>query len=82
MMRHYGRGRTRKRQKIDSDMLHDIETRHVDNKARERFRRKPYSSYGVEDCLKKWGVDLKGGVDGGRSDPLREKREVPHTVCR
>lgn len=65
MRRHYDRGRTRKQQKIDSDMLHDMETRHVDNKARERFRRKPYS-YGVEDYLKKWGVDLKGGIDGGQ----------------
>ena len=35
MTRHYGRGRTRKQQKIDSDMLHDIETRHVDNKGTE-----------------------------------------------
>lgn len=67
MRRHYDRGRTRKQQKIDSDMLHDIETRHVDNKARERFQRKPYS-YGVEDCLKKWGVDLKGGIDGGQEN--------------
>lgn len=67
MRRHYDRGRTRKQQKIDSDMLHDIETRHVDNKARERFQRKPYS-YGVEDCLKKWGVDLKGGIDGGQKN--------------
>lgn len=67
MMRHYDRGRTRKQQKIDSDMLHDIETRHVDNKARERFQRKPYS-YGVEDCLRKWGVDLKGGIDGGQEN--------------
>ena len=68
MRRHYDKGRTRKQQKIDSDMLHDIETRHVDNKDRERFRRKPYSSYGVEDCLKKWGVDLKGGIDGGQEN--------------
>ena len=65
MRRHYDKGRTRKQQKIDSDMLHDIETRHVDSKARERFQRKPYS-YGVEDCLRKWGVDLKGGIDGGQ----------------
>lgn len=68
MMRHYGRGWTRKQQKIDSDMLHDIDTRHVDNNARERFRRRPYTSYGVEDCLKKWGVDLKGGIDGGQEN--------------
>lgn len=67
MRRHYDRGRTRKQQKIDSDMLHDIETRHVDNKARERFQRKPYS-YGVEDCLRKWGVDLKGWIDGGQEN--------------
>lgn len=37
----------------------------------ERFHRKPYQSYTVDDYLKKMGVDVTKGVDAGgqeRSD--------------
>lgn len=62
MRRHYDRGRTRKQQKIDSDMLHDIETRHVDNKARERFLRKPYEVDDVAGYMAK-KYDIKKEVE-------------------
>lgn len=67
-MREYKHGRSRKQQKIDRDQAYDEEEAHVDSKARERFRRKPYTSYGVEDCLRKWGVDMKGDVASGQED--------------
>ena len=41
-MREYKHGRSRKQQKIDRDQAYDEEETHVDSKARERFRRKPY----------------------------------------
>ena len=34
-------------------------------KASERFHRKPYQSYTVDDYLKKMGVDVTKGVDAG-----------------
>ena len=40
----------------------------MDSKARERFNHKPYTNYTVRDCLKKWGVDVKGDVVGGQED--------------
>ena len=36
-----------------------------DVKASERFHRKPYQSYTVDDYLKKMGVDVTKGVDAG-----------------
>lgn len=67
-MRHFEKGRSRKQDKIDRDAVHDDEEKHVSEKARERFNHKPYTNYGVEDCLKKWGIDLKGDVDSGQKD--------------
>ena len=67
-MREYKRGRSCKQQRFDRDQAYDEEEVHVDSKARERFRRKPYTSYGVEDCLKKWGIDMKGDVASGGTD--------------
>ena len=67
-MREYKHSRSRKQQKIDRDQAYDEGEAHVDSKARERFRRKPYTSYGVEDCLKKWGIDVKGDAASGQND--------------
>ena len=64
-MSEYKHGRSRKRQRLDRDSAYDDKEEHVDSKTRERFRRKPYKNYGVEDCLKKWGVDVKGDVADG-----------------
>lgn len=41
-MREYKRGRSCKQQRFDRDQAYDEEEVHVDSKARERFRRKPY----------------------------------------
>ena len=67
-MREYNHGRSRRQQRLDRDSGYDDMEEHVDSKARERFRRKPYTSYGVEDCLRKWGVDMKGDVASGQED--------------
>lgn len=68
-MRHYEKGRSRKQQRIDREAIHEIDEEHVDSKARERFLRKPYTNYTVRDCLKKWGVDVKGDVASGQESP-------------
>lgn len=39
----------------------------TNKKASERFHRKPYQSYSVEDYLKKMGIDVTKGVDAGGS---------------
>lgn len=49
--------------------IYDDEEKHVDSNARERFNHKPYTNYTVRDCLKKWGVDVKGDVVGGQESP-------------
>lgn len=65
-MREYKRGRSRKQQKLDRASAYDDEVKHVSDKARECFRRKPYETYTVRDCLKKWGIDVKGDVASGQ----------------
>lgn len=32
------------------------------------MRSQPYKTHTVEDCLKKWGVDTKGGVASGQEN--------------
>lgn len=68
-MKEYKHGRSRKQQKIDLNQAYDEEEVRVDDRARERFKRKPYTSYGVTDCLKKWGIDVKGDVANGQESP-------------
>ena len=59
------RGRDRRQVKLDSqDRYKELEESH-NAKASERFHRKPYQSYTVEDYLKKMGVDVTKGVDAG-----------------
>lgn len=68
-MRMYKQERTQKAKRIDKDGRYDEEETHVDAKARERFNHKPYTNYGVADCLKKWGIDMKGDVANGQESP-------------
>lgn len=59
------RGRDRRQVKLDSQQHYkELEESH-DAKTSERFHRKPYQSYTVEDYLKKMGVDITKGVDAG-----------------
>lgn len=59
------RGRDRRWVKLDCQQHYkELEESH-DAKASERFHRKPYQSYTVEDYLKKMGVDITKGVDAG-----------------
>lgn len=44
-----------------------------DDKASEKFHRKPYQSYSVEDYLKKMGVDITKGVDAGGAEAGRKQ---------
>lgn len=67
-MREYKHGSSREQQRITRDQAYDDKEEHVDAKARERFKRKPYTSYGVEDCLRKWGINVKGDVASGQED--------------
>ena len=53
------KGRTRKEQKIASKVAYDSMESNVSGEAARRFIHKAYTSYGVEDCLKKWGIDMK-----------------------
>lgn len=58
-------GRDRKQQRLDSQSHYEEMESGCDGKASERFHRKPYQSYTVEDYLKKMGVDITKGVDAG-----------------
>lgn len=65
------RGREVRRVRIDDQRRYGKLENSCNAKASERFHRKPYQSYTVEDYLKKMGVDITKGVDAGgqeRSD--------------
>ena len=67
------RGRDRRQVKLDSQQHYkELEESH-DAKASERFHRKPYQSYTVEDFLKKIGVDVTKGVDAGGAETGRKQ---------
>lgn len=53
------RGRDRRQVKLDSQKHYKGLEENHDAKASERFHRKPYQSYTVEDYLKKMRVDIK-----------------------
>lgn len=59
------RGRDRKQVRIDDQRRYGKLESSCNVKASERFHRKPYQSYSVEDYLKKMGVDVTKGVDAG-----------------
>ena len=60
-MREYKRGRSCKQQRFDRDQAYDEEEVHVDSKARERFRRKPYEVDDVAGYMAK-KYDIKKEV--------------------
>lgn len=59
------RGRDRKQVRIDDQRRYGKLESSCNVKASERFHRKPYQSYTVDDYLKKMGVDVTKGVDAG-----------------
>ena len=59
------RGRDRKQVRIDDQRRYGKLESSCNVKASERFHRKPYQSYTVDDYLKKMGVDITKGVDAG-----------------
>lgn len=59
------RGRDRRQVRLDSQKHYKGLEENHDARASERFHRKPYQSYTVEDYLKKMGVDITKGVDAG-----------------
>lgn len=59
------RGRDRRQVKLDSQKHYKGLEENHNAKASERFHRKPYQSYTVDDYLKKMGVDVTKGVDAG-----------------
>ena len=62
------RGRDRRRVKIDDQRRYGKPENCHNEKVSERFHRKPYQSYTVDDYLKKMGVDITKGVDAGGAD--------------
>ena len=59
------RGRDRRQVRLDSQKHYKGLEENHDARASERFHRKPYQSYTVDDYLKKMGVDVTKGVDAG-----------------
>lgn len=57
------RGREGRRVRIDDQRRYGKLENSCNAKASERFHRKPYQSYSVEDYLRKMGVDVTKGVD-------------------
>ena len=53
------RGRDRRQVRLDSQKHYKGLEENHDARASERFHRKPYQSYTVDDYLKKMGVDIK-----------------------
>ena len=66
------RGRDRRRVRIDDQRRYGKLENSCNAKASERFHRKPYQSYSVEDYLKKMGVDVTKGVDAGGAETGRK----------
>ena len=61
-MRMHKQERTQKAKRIDKDGRYDEEETHVDSKARERFRRKPYEVDDVAGYMAK-KYDIKKEVE-------------------
>lgn len=61
-MKEYKHGRSRKQQKIDRDQAYDEEEANVDDKGRERFKRKPYEVDNVAGYMAK-KYDIKKEVE-------------------
>lgn len=59
------RGREGRRVRIDDQRRYGKLENSCNAKESERFHRKPYQSYTVDDYLKKMGVDITKGVDAG-----------------
>lgn len=72
------RGSTKKQRLEDQQHYDELES-DIDRRASERFHRKPYQSYTVEDYLKKMGVDVTKGVDSigtddqGKTDGIQKQ---------
>lgn len=62
------RGREGRRVRIDDQRRYGKLENSCNAKASERFHRKPYQSYTVDDYLKEMGVDITKGVDAGGAD--------------
>lgn len=58
------RGSTKK-QRLEGQQHYDELESDIDRRASERFHRKPYQNYTVDDYLKKMGVDVTKGADAG-----------------
>ena len=67
------RGRSRKQVRLDDQQHYKEMEENYDKKASEKFHRKPYQSYSVEDYLKKMGVDITKGVDTGGTETGRKQ---------
>ena len=57
-----------KKQRLEGQQHYDELESDIDRRASERFHRKLYQSYTVDDYLKKMGVDVTKGVDAGGAD--------------
>lgn len=57
--------RNRRQMKLDQEQHYDeMESHKASDNAVEAFKRPAYQEYSVKQCLRKWGVDLSGNIDG------------------
>lgn len=49
--------------------MNELEEEKASESAVKAFHRKAYQTYSTADCLKKWGVNLKGGIGHGQEKP-------------
>ncbi len=57
--------RNRRQMKMDQEQHYDeMESHKAPDNAVKAFKRPAYQEYSVKQCLRKWGVDLSGKIDG------------------
>lgn len=57
--------RNRRQMKLDQEQHYDeMESHKAPDNAVKAFKRPAYQEYSVKQCLRKWGVDLSGKIDG------------------
>lgn len=57
--------RNRRQMKMDQEQHYDeMESHKAPDNAVQAFKRPAYQEYSIKQCLRKWGVDLSGKIDG------------------
>ena len=60
-----GHRRNRKQMKLNQEQHYDeMESHKASTMPWKHLKRPAYQEYSVKQCLRKWGVDLSGNIDG------------------